>query len=111
MAELLSETLEAQQRRRLTPQTPAYYLRKLLAILERETAGAKSPGADMPDPLSERELEVLVLLAAGKSNQQIASDLFVALSTIKTHVNNVYRKLEVRNRTQAVSKARGLGLL
>jgi LuxR family transcriptional regulator, maltose regulon positive regulatory protein len=63
------------------------------------------------EPLSERELEVLVLLAAGKSNRQIASELFVALSTVKTHIKNIYGKLDVRNRTQAVSRAGELGLL
>jgi LuxR family maltose regulon positive regulatory protein len=63
------------------------------------------------EPLSERELEVLVLLAAGRSNRQIASELFVALSTVKTHIKNIYGKLDVRNRTQAVSRAGELGLL
>jgi LuxR family transcriptional regulator, maltose regulon positive regulatory protein len=63
------------------------------------------------EPLSERELEVLVLLAAGKSNRQIASELFVALSTVKTHIKNIYGKLDVRNRAQAVSRAGELGLL
>ena len=61
--------------------------------------------------MSERELEVLALLAAGKSNRQIASELFVALSTVKTHAKNIYGKLDVRNRTQAVSRARQLELL
>ena len=63
------------------------------------------------EPLSERELEVLALLAAGRSNRQIASELFVALSTVKTHIKNIYGKLDVRNRTQAVSRAGELGLL
>ena len=63
------------------------------------------------EPLSERELEVLVLLAAGRSNRQIASELFVALSTVKTHIKNIYGKLDVRNRTQAVLRAGELGLL
>jgi LuxR family maltose regulon positive regulatory protein len=54
---------------------------------------------------------VLVLLAAGNSNRQIASELFVALSTVKTHIKNIYGKLDVRNRTQAVSRAGELGLL
>jgi LuxR family transcriptional regulator, maltose regulon positive regulatory protein len=61
--------------------------------------------------LSERELEVLVLLAAGRSNRQIASELFVALSTVKTHIKNIYGKLDVRNRTQAVSRAKELNLI
>ena len=54
---------------------------------------------------------MLALLAAGRSNRQIASELFVALSTVKTHIKNIYGKLDVRNRTQAVSRAGELGLL
>ncbi len=61
--------------------------------------------------MSERELEVLALVAAGKTNQEIARELFVALSTVKTHVKSIYGKLNVRNRTQAVSRARELELL
>jgi LuxR family transcriptional regulator, maltose regulon positive regulatory protein len=61
--------------------------------------------------LSERELEVLALLAADKSDRQIARELFVAFSTVKIHIKNIYGKLDVRNRTQAVSRAGELGLL
>jgi LuxR family transcriptional regulator, maltose regulon positive regulatory protein len=112
MAELLSEVLQAQQRGHLASEVPAYYLRKLLAGIERYGSGAAaSPASNLPEPLSEREMEVLALITAGKSNRQIAKDLFVALSTVKTHVNNIHRKLDVRNRTQAVSRARELRLL
>ncbi|HEU4492948.1 MAG TPA: LuxR C-terminal-related transcriptional regulator, partial [Rubrobacteraceae bacterium] len=111
MAALLSEVLEAQQRGRLGLDLPAYYLRKLLAVLERDVFSTASPGTRLSEPLSERELEVLALLAAGKTNRQISSELFVALSTVKTHVKNIYGKLDVRNRTQAVSRARKLELL
>jgi LuxR family transcriptional regulator, maltose regulon positive regulatory protein len=111
MAALLSEVLEVRQRDRLDPPVPTYYLRKLLAALDRDTSGAATSGSGLPEPLSEREMEVLVLIAAGKSNRQVAKDLFVAMSTVKTHVNNIHRKLDARNRTQAVSRARELGLL
>jgi LuxR family transcriptional regulator, maltose regulon positive regulatory protein len=112
MAALLSEVLDAKQRGCLAPDVPAYYLRKLSAELERDTSGAAAPaGGELPEPLSERELEVLALLAAGKSNRQIASELFVALSTVKTHIKNIYGKLDARNRMQAVSRARELNLL
>jgi LuxR family maltose regulon positive regulatory protein len=61
--------------------------------------------------LSERELEVLRRVAAGYSNQEIAQDLVVAVSTVKKHVNSIYGKLEVGSRTQAAARARELGLL
>lgn len=61
--------------------------------------------------ISKRELEVLALMAQGLSNQQIAERLFVSLNTIKTHSSNVFEKLEVQRRTQAVEKARRLSLI
>jgi LuxR family transcriptional regulator, maltose regulon positive regulatory protein len=113
MAVLLSETLEARQRGRLEPadEVPTHYLRKLTAALEREASGDVLPDDGLFEPLSERELEVLQLIAAGKSNRQIATDLFVSVGTVKTHVNNLYRKLDAHNRTQAVARARELNLL
>jgi LuxR family maltose regulon positive regulatory protein len=63
------------------------------------------------ESLSERELEVLRLVAAGASNQEIARDLIIALSTVKSHLNHIYGKLGVKNRTQAVAQARKLNLL
>ncbi|GGH23748.1 helix-turn-helix transcriptional regulator [Dyadobacter endophyticus] len=61
--------------------------------------------------ISQRELEVLQLVAEGLSNQQIAERLFVSLNTVKTHSSRIFEKLEVRNRTQAVERARRLGLI
>lgn len=61
--------------------------------------------------LSNRELEVLQLMAAGLSNQEIADKLFVSLNTIKTHSSNVYAKLEVKPRTQAIQKAKELHII
>ncbi|GAB4543486.1 MAG: LuxR C-terminal-related transcriptional regulator [Anaerolineae bacterium] len=70
------------------------------------------PGSSaLVEPLSERELEVLRLMAAGLTNREIADELVIALSTVKTHINNIYRKLDVSRRTQAVARARELGLL
>jgi len=60
--------------------------------------------------LSEREAEVLGLIAAGLSNQEIADRLFLSLSTVKTHVSNIFIKLEVTRRTQAIRKAQEMGL-
>jgi LuxR family maltose regulon positive regulatory protein len=63
------------------------------------------------DPLTERELEVLRLIADGLSNYEIAVRLFVGVSTVKTHVNRIFSKLCAKNRTQAVARARELRLL
>ena len=80
---------------RRTTRIPARYLAKLLAVLAQENA-APDAGERLSEPLSERELEVLALIAAGKSNEEIASSLFVSMSTVKTHINNLYRKLGAR---------------
>jgi LuxR family maltose regulon positive regulatory protein len=63
------------------------------------------------EPLSDREIEVLQLVAEGRSNQEIAAQLYLSLRTIKFHTSNIYGKLGVKNRTEAVAKARDLGLL
>ncbi len=65
----------------------------------------------LPISLSAREMEVLALIAEGKSNQEISAQLYLALNTVKRHVYNIFAKLEVKKRTQAVSKARQLGLI
>ena len=61
--------------------------------------------------LSKRELEILNLLAQGHSNQEIAAKLFVSLSTVKTHIQNLFEKLDVKRRIQAIEKARSLNLI
>ncbi len=63
------------------------------------------------DPLSQRELEVLQLLAGGASNQEIATALVVAPGTVKLHMSHILSKLGVKSRTQAILRARDLGLL
>jgi LuxR family maltose regulon positive regulatory protein len=65
----------------------------------------------LPIFLSAREMEVLALIAQGKSNQEISAELYLALNTVKRHAYNIYTKLEVRKRTHAVSRARQLGLI
>ena len=72
--------------------------------------GAVSPPG-IVDPLTSRELEVLEMLAAGRSNQAIADELVVTLDTVKKHVGHVLGKLGAANRTEAVARARGLSLL
>jgi DNA-binding CsgD family transcriptional regulator len=69
------------------------------------------PRQRLEDPLSERELEVLALLASGKTNSEVARDLYVSVGTVKSHTGNIYRKLDARNRTEALARARELGIL
>lgn len=64
----------------------------------------------LADPLTERELEVLKLLASGRTNREIAADLFVSVGTVKAHAANIYRKLGARSRVEALARARDLGL-
>ena len=61
--------------------------------------------------MSKRELEVLLLMAAGLSNQEIAKQLFVSLNTIKTHSSKIFEKMDVQRRTQAIEKAKRMGLI
>ncbi len=70
--------------------------------------GSKS---ELVEPLSERELEVLQLIAQGLSNREISERLFLTLSTIKGHNRIIFSKLMVQRRTEAVARARELGLL
>jgi LuxR family maltose regulon positive regulatory protein len=63
------------------------------------------------EPLSVRELEVLRLIASGKSNAEVARTLVIAISTVKTHTNSIFSKLQVTSRTQAIALARDLQLL
>jgi LuxR family maltose regulon positive regulatory protein len=91
------------------------YAGRLLAVLSDETQRGKpaeKPLADkLIEPLSERELEVLGLIAQGLTNGEIASRLHLSLSTVKGHTTNIFGKLAVKNRTQAVARARSLGLI
>jgi LuxR family maltose regulon positive regulatory protein len=91
---------------------PAYVAKLLAASGEPTTAerGA-SPSHSFIEPLSGREVEVLRLLATGMSNPEIARELFVAVSTIRTHCKNIYGKLGVRRRWDAVQRAQELGLI
>jgi LuxR family maltose regulon positive regulatory protein len=86
------------------------YVSNLLAALESDLA-ARRGIPHLLEPLSEREMEVLRLLATGLANKEIAQTLFIAVGTVKQHLKSVYGKLEVHNRTEAASRARDLGLL
>jgi DNA-binding CsgD family transcriptional regulator len=74
-------------------------------------AGVGPPIESLEEPLSGRELEVLALLASGKTNREVAGELYVAEGTVKAHVASIYRKLGVRNRAAMLNRARALGLL
>ncbi len=98
----------------LRTERPAHkpYAQKLLEAFS--PSGAAAPGAQpggLVEPLSERELEVLRLMALGRTNQDIARQLVVARGTIKAHAASIFRKLDVNNRTAAVAVARQLGIL
>ncbi|NTU78381.1 MAG: LuxR family transcriptional regulator [Chloroflexales bacterium] len=89
------------------------YLHTLLAAFghEHERQHSALSPQPLPEPLSQRELEVLQLIAQGLSNQEIAARLFLALDTVKGHTRRIYDKLQAQRRTEAVARARDLGLL
>jgi LuxR family maltose regulon positive regulatory protein len=88
------------------------YVHELLAAFEPDSLPEKPPAtATLIEPLSERELEVLRLLNGELSGPEIARELTIALSTLRFHTRNIYGKLGVHDRNQAVTRAEGLGLL
>ena len=109
MARLLYQALD----RGIAPD----YTRRLLAafrIVEPEQADpskSQAPESGWIEPLSEREIEVLQLIAEGLTNREIASRLFLSVNTVKAHARNLNGKLDAHNRTQAVARARALGIL
>jgi len=85
------------------------YVSRLLAAFSAEKPTRESAAAD--SLLSQRELEVLRLLAEGLSNQEIGERLFLALDTVKGHNRRIFDKLDVKRRTEAIARGRELGLL
>ena len=109
MARLLYEALK----RQISPG----YVRQLLAAFPNDEpeqaapAPAKISEAEWVEPLSDREIEVIQLIAEGLTNQEIASKPYLSLNTVKVHTRNIYSKLAVNHRAQAVARARSLGIL
>ena len=109
MAALLREA----HAHRITPE----YVAKILAAFPEDRQPTVQPSSSvrrppsLVEPLTDREIDVLRLIAAGRSNTEIAQALIVAVSTIKTHVNRIFGKLGATSRTQAVARARELHLL
>jgi len=87
------------------------YTDKLLAAFPQTIPVGKVNHKTLPEPLSERELDILRLIATGRSNQEIAEILVIGVSTVKSHINNMYGKLGTNRRTEAIAIARELGLL
>jgi LuxR family maltose regulon positive regulatory protein len=110
MAELLEEYIAVHKRDQSDAKNNSAlsFAKKLLSMIK---AGRPPKMEDLVEPLSERELEVLYLIAAGLRNKEIAEKLFISLNTVKTHLKNINSKLDVTNRTRAVARAKELGLL
>jgi LuxR family transcriptional regulator, maltose regulon positive regulatory protein len=95
------------------------YIERVLAVtgmpeapyLGREGSAARSVQMPYGESLTERELEVLRLIAQGATNSEIAEQLVITVGTVKSHINHILGKLDSHNRTEAVARARGLGLL
>ncbi len=122
MASLLREFSKGRGRGSRNPRRRALlvYARQLLEVLEPSGASAITPipsggfseqAQPLAEPLTRRELEVLGLIAEGLSNREIAARLFIAASTVKWHVNAIFRKLEADSRVRAVARARRIGML
>jgi LuxR family maltose regulon positive regulatory protein len=118
MRALLGLVIAAQRELAAARAVPVHYLGRLAQAFEQDAApGVVHAGLDRvaargpATRLSARELEVLHLLAAGKRNQEIADELYVAISTVKKHLTHIFDKLGAGNRTEAIARARQLGLL
>jgi LuxR family transcriptional regulator, maltose regulon positive regulatory protein len=86
------------------------YIGKLLAVNEVPSSSSSTAG-NLVEPLSQREQEVLQLVARGFSNREISERLYLALTTVKGHNSNIFGKLQVKSRTEAIVRARELGLI
>jgi LuxR family maltose regulon positive regulatory protein len=97
--------------RMLTRSTALEYVRRLLASLGESVRSEPTIAGKLNEPLSQRELEVLRLIADGATNKEIADELVLTVNTVKRHISNIFGKLDVSNRAQAIAGARLLNLL
>jgi LuxR family transcriptional regulator, maltose regulon positive regulatory protein len=111
MAALLGRLIAAQRTGQVAAEVPLGYLARLQRAFGPGQLARDPAPPGIVDPLTSRELEVLGLLAAGRSNQAIAGQLVVTLDTVKKHVSHVLDKLGATNRTEAVARARELNLI
>ena len=111
MAALLGRLIAAQRTGRAAAEVPLGYLARLQRAFGSGRPAPDPTPSGIVDPLTSRELEVLEMLAAGRSNQAIAGELVVTLDTVKKHVGHVMGKLGATNRTEAVARARELSLI
>ena len=111
MAALLGRLIAAQRTGDAAAGVPLGYLARLQRAFGAGQLAPDAVPAGIIDPLTSRELEVLAMLAAGRSNQAIAGELVVSLDTVKKHVGHVLAKLGAANRTEAVARARELSLI
>ena len=98
--------------RRLLTRSPASeYARRILDALGEPAAVEMPSAASLTEQLTEREVQVLRLIADGATNREIADELVLTVNTVKRHISNIFGKLEVSNRTEAIVRARQLNLL
>ena len=87
------------------------YTRKLLTAFPKQERVPLEAAQTLTEPLSQRELEVLRLMSTGRSGPQIAEQMYLSINTVKTHIKNIYLKLGVNQRFEAIQKAKQLGLI
>ena len=111
MAALLGRLIAAQRAGQAAAEVPLGYLARLQRAFGPGRPASDPGPSGIVEPLTSRELEVLAMLAAGRSNQAIARELVVTLDTVKKHVGHVLGKLGAANRTEAAARARELSLI
>jgi LuxR family maltose regulon positive regulatory protein len=114
MAALLRSLLGTRRRARAAAGAGTEHLHRVIQAFQPATTQADSTARavlGLIEPLTDRELEVLRLLAAGRRNRDIAAELVVTLETVKKHTSHIFDKLGAANRTEAVAHARRLGLI